>query len=247
MLTMLVACGGGTVGTGTGPSDSDTRRIYAGSVRTTSSDTPLAEVDVILQSTGESSVTDTAGNFSLQSVLLGSEATFILHGAKLDTTVLLTDIPEKSPKVSVQILVDPVTQVAQVTNVAAQVGIVGVCDFYFENNEVIRQANRVPPGTVCTIGARVFGDGKALAAVPIALQRRACVPGAPWLTVVEGKTGIGINRGSAKLDFVFEDSFEACKYRVVIPYNYGRFKPSYFFIETFTEQGLKLTSQNGSN
>jgi hypothetical protein len=237
-VLLVAACGGGTVGTGTGPSDSDAARVYAGSVSSTSSNAPISGVEVILESTGESAVTDTSGTFSLPSTMLGSEATFLLQNEQIDTSVSVTDIPAKSPKVSVQISVDTTTQIAQVSDIAAEVGIVGRCDFYFENNGVIRQANQVPPGTICTVGARLFGDGKALAAVPIALQRRACVAGAPWETIAETKSGTGINRGKATMDFLFEDSIDACKYRVVVPYNYGHFKPSYFAIQTFTEQGL---------
>ena len=233
LLLGVTACGGGTVGTGTGDTAA---REYAGTIRSALNGNPISNVQVTIAETNESGLTNAQGLFNIESEVKIPSVNLLLVGEDFNTSVLISDIEEKSSKVTVEIEVDPETDTANVSHLSAKVGMVGLCDYYFENRDVIRQSNAFPQGTECTLRMKVLGDGSPAGNIPIALQTKACRDDAIWETLATTSTGVGKFRGIAQITFPFFDSVETCRYRVVVPFHYGTFPPVYYLIETFTAQ-----------
>lgn len=226
-LTFGLGCGGGTSGSGI--------RSFEGDI-TDESGSPLGNVRVTITATGDSALTDASGQFLIESDAGGSEVPFILESPKFLAHFTLSGINQDSSRVSVRLKVDTKTDEVEISHFSVKVGIVGACNVYFENGEVIRQANRVPPGTRCAMNIQVLGDGVPRGNIPVALQYNSCTPGGTWETLQQTVTGIGKFRGEASLDFEFIDSATFCRYRVVAPFNYGNYRPVAYPIDTFTEQ-----------
>lgn len=219
----------GTTSSGSGVSS------YEGNV-STSEGRSLSNVSVTIETTGDSTVTDEQGEFAIDSDAGGKEVPFLLESSSFTSRFTLKDIPEETSRITMQIILDPNTGISEVRNVNVGAWFAGLCDIYFENREVIRQANRVPPGTVCSLNVRVFGDGRPLRHIPIALEYSACTLGSEWKLLQTTQTGEGRHQGYAEINFPFIDSAEYCRYRVVAPYNDSKRRPVTYPIDTLTEQ-----------
>lgn len=227
LLLAAVGCGGGTDGSGI--------KTYEGHISENNGQS-LADVLVTIESTGDSGVSDKDGNFQFRSDAEGPEVPFVLQSSRFTSRFLVRDIPAESSRVRLELIVDPQTSVTEVRQLHVRAWFAGLCDHYFENGAVIRQANRVPEGTECSINVRVFGDGQPLASVPVALQYSACTPGAQWETLVTASTGDGQHQGYAEVNFSFVDSPQFCRYRIVAPYQIEGISPVAYPIDTFSEQ-----------
>ena len=226
-------CGGGTAGTGLDQDSSFEGRVSS------LGGTPIADVRVTIVGTQASSVTDSEGRFEIESptTVADSEIQIALDGDGINTTVRVPQLDATETRSALDISIDVVRNRATVSKVDVKAEIVGVCDFYFENRTVIRQANRAPQGITCTLKVRVLADGALLGDVPVALQYKSCQPSDDWDTLVEGTTSPGVHSGVAQLTFRFFDSPAFCQYRVVAPFN-TPVRPVIFRIETFTFQAL---------
>ena len=177
-ILLLIGCGGGSSGTGV--------RTFDGRILTTQND-PLSGATVTVVQTGDSTVTDAQGFFSLDSEDTKSSVDFAIDASDVHTVVNVATIDPSSTSISLNVKVDKVKNSAQVQIVDVRAQIVGTCDPAFENNEVIRQANKIAKGTICTVRVKVFGDGHPLVGEKIALQRHSCASdAAPWTTITEG-------------------------------------------------------------
>jgi hypothetical protein len=234
MSALFCSCGGGTAGSGIGGGE----RVFEGSVFTFSNE-PLANVDVTVDETGASAVSDSSGEFVLRTEIPTDTLTFHLKGRNLDTTFAVNVHKEvTTPSMRIDVKVQPDTSDVEVKQFAADVRMVGICSAYFSNQRVIRQTAHVPPGTTCTLRIELFGDGELRGNVPVGLEFRSCTPGAPWRPLVTGFTDNGIHLGIAKLYFEFQESPEFCKYRVLVPYHSDDDTPIRYDIETFAENAL---------
>lgn len=229
LLASICSCGGGTSGSGL--------KTYKGLIDDTSNNA-LANVDVTIETTGDRTVTDESGRFSLQSSASGPEVPFLIESHDFVSRFVLKEIPDDSAHISVNITVDTETDIATVDQIDVRAGFVGLCDDYFENNETIRQANHVPEGTICTLKVRVFGDGQPLPHVPVAVQYNSCEASTPWETLVTSYTGVGVRAGVVQLNFPFIDSTAYCRYRVVAPFGATNRNLIYYPIDTFSEQEI---------
>lgn len=223
----FVSCGGGTSGSGL--------KTYQGTV-TTVDNKALPQVAVTIEDTGDSSFTNNEGQFAIKSNASGSEVRFLLESPQFSSRFTLKDIPDESSRIEMTVTVDPETQSTQVSNVSVRAWMAGTCDFYFENREVIRQSNRVPTGTVCSLNVRILGDGSPLANVPVALQYSSCAPHSTWETLLVTQTGSGSHTGAAELNFQFIDSETFCRYRIIAPFGVQGITGVTYPIDTFTEQ-----------
>lgn len=224
---ILVGCGGGTDGSGL--------KTYEGNV-SSKEGRVLSGVNVTIETTGESSVTNSNGQFVIKSDAYGAEVPFILESSEFENRFILKDITESSARITMDISVDTATDIIEVNNVRIRAWFAGLCDQFFENREVIRQANRVPPGTVCSLNVEVLGDGGRLSSIPVVLEVAACEPGSPWRDIKTVQTGEGPRAGSAEINFEFRDSASFCRYRVRVdtPARNSRF--AVYPIDTFSEQ-----------
>ena len=186
--------------------------------------------------TGDSTVTDAQGFFSLDSEDTKSSVDFAIDASDVHTVVNVATIDPSSTSISLNVKVDKVKNSAQVQIVDVRAQIVGTCDPAFENNEVIRQANKIAKGTICTVRVKVFGDGHPLVGEKISLQRHSCASdAAPWTTITEGNI---LADGFGMMDFHFYDDVNRCQYRVVAPYLNDTIPPTLLLIDTFTAQTL---------
>ena len=232
LLLLLNGCGGGTSGSGL--------KSYDGIVASTDG-TPLTGVNVTITSTGDSGVTNEKGEFSIASHASGDAVEILLESPMFSNSFVVKNVPTTSSRVRVNVKVDTAQNTVQVEEFGVRAGIVGLCDTYFENNEVIRQANEVPKGTICTIKLKVYGDGDLRSHIPVALQYAACPQGSPWTTLATGMTGVGTELGSEKLSFTFIDSPEFCRYRVIAPYKFQNYRGVKYPLETFSYQRYLAT------
>lgn len=159
---------------------------------------------------------------------------FFLESPEFENRFILKDIPKDSSRIALDITVNTETDAIEVKNIRVRAGFAGLCDYYFENREIIRQSNRVPPGTICSLNVEVMGDGRRLEKVPVALQYAGCQPGSTWKTLLTVNTGEGKHAGSAEVNFEYKDSAVFCRYRVVAPVGATPFGTCP--IDTFTEQ-----------
>ncbi len=230
-LTLLAGgCGGGTSGTGI--------KSYEGVVKNAVNDEPLPNVTVTEEETGASTVTDPRGQFLLVSEAKGEELQFHLESDEFESRFIVHNVPEESARVTVEVAVDVQEHSIQVEQLSMRAGMVGACDRYFENHDVIRQSNRVPSNTLCTLKAIVLGDGQRRSNVPVALQVRACQIGAEWRTLQVVKTDSGVHRGVAQISFPYLDSISYCQYRLVAPFEYKDYRPVTFPLHTYTAQNV---------
>lgn len=222
-------CGGGTSGSGL--------HSYSGTVSDTGG-RGISGVSVTIESTGDHADTDAAGGFVIHSEAFGGEVPFLLEAPDFVSRFSLKEIPESSFHVSVDVTVDTMTDLVEVKNISVRAWFAGLCDRYFENREVIRQANQVPAGTICSLNVEVLGDGRRLSQVPVSLEYASCDEGAVWQVVKEVSTGSGAHAGSVEINFPFESSETHCRYRVVVPSAPSNVLPRavHYPIDTFAEQ-----------
>lgn len=226
---LISGCDGGTSGSGV--------KTYQGRITSTNG-TPLSNVSVTIESTGDSATTNQQGEFSLNSTASGENVPFIAEAPNFTTRFSVDDVSEESSRVSVNVQIDTEKDTATVTHISIKARFSGLCDYYFENREIIRQSNRVPAHTRCSITVDLLGDGKPLGAVPVALQYASCETNAVWETIATTSTGVGKFRGLAEIQFEYEDSPTRCRYRVLAPFNDNRYWQVSYPIDTFTEQGI---------
>jgi len=227
LLFFVQGCGGGTSGSGL--------NIYEGKVQTTTG-LALSKVKVTIESTGDTTSTNDKGEFSLESEAAGLEVPFLLESDLFSSRFILEGASETEKRVNMKITVDTDSDTVSVERFAMRAAFVGGCDHYFENTNPIRQANKVPDNTVCTIKVYVYGDEKPLGNIPIALQYASCSKNATWETLETSTTGVGKNRGIGQMSFSYKSSPEFCRYRVVAPFHLATYHPLFHYIKTFEEQ-----------
>ncbi len=225
LILLLSNCGGGTSGSGL--------HTYEGKIDSTEGNS-LSGVNITIESTGDSTTTNDNGEFLIESEASGEEVPFLLKSPTFENRFILKDIPEDSSRITFDITVDTKSDTVQVNNVRVKARFAGLCDYYFENREIIRQANRVPIGTICSLNVEVLGDGRRLSNVPVALQYASCKPRAEWKTIKAVNTGELRHAGSVEINFEYIDSEEYCRYRIVAPV--GGHPQGIYPIDTFTEQ-----------
>ncbi len=226
-LLFLGGCGGGTSGSGL--------RTYEGRVSSTTGEA-LPGVIVTIETTGDSSVTDSEGAFVIKSDASGDGVPFLLESPEFKNRFVIENVPDESARISMDLTVNTVTDAVHVENVRIRAWFAGLCDQYFENREVIRQANHVPSATVCSLNVEVLGDGQRLENVPVSLEVAACPPGSEWRTIKSVTTGAESHAGSAEINFEFQDSQTFCRYRVKVDTNSRNAKFATYPIDTFSEQ-----------
>lgn len=224
---VFIGCGGGTSGSGL--------NAYEGRVQTEDGKA-LEGVSITVEQTGDSTTSDKNGDFLILSDASGDEVAILAETSSFSHRVLVRNVLDEDSRIRVNITVDSILQSARTTDFNVRASIVGVCDYYFENRETIRQSNRVPPGTVCTAKVQVLAEGRLLDGAQVALQYSSCKPNAPWTTIGVAATGAEGVSGIAKLSFEYESSEQFCRYRIVAPYNFGDAWPVYYPIDTYAEQ-----------
>jgi hypothetical protein len=229
IVLALMGCGGGSAGTGTGPVV-----VVKGAVLDQSG-APLRDVNVRVVETGSEDTTSVSGEFQLTAEPESGEVTLELSSAG-GVAYVNVAIPEEGGTVSVTLTVNPRLSQVNVDTLEVGAAIVGLCDIYFENRLVIRQANRVPKDLRCVAKVTVAADGRRLAQVPFIVQYQDCSGLTPWVTVAAASTMKKPNRGIGQVEFPFIDDEAHCIYRVVAPAGVAGFPELERRIHTLTYQ-----------
>ncbi len=228
---LLLGCGGGSGGTGI---DVKVRTIE-GTVTDTAG-APVTGATVTIAGTDEASNTDASGAFSLTTSPTNGDLILTVTTEELTDSVVVSDVAIETLSVDVQISIDRVRRRIESSNLEVLAKIVGVCDLYFENNRVIRQANRAPQGVQCTAKVWVTANGVPQGGVPFEIQYGGCREGAKFSPLASGTTRAG---GAGELQFSFADSAERCVYRIVTPSDVVPRRQIVYEVHTFTRQARK--------
>ncbi len=232
VVGLLCSCGGGSAGTGTGT------RTIEGTV-SDSSGAAVVGAEVMLVDTGESTITDSNGEFSLATEAGSTAVQLEIKSGEVSSTVSVNNVAAESLTVQVEITVDRDSKQILLDDLEMLAKIVGECDIYFENNRVIRQANKAPLGVECTAKVWIRSGGQPASSVPFAVQYRGCKHGQPLTTIAVGETRFSPEPGVGQVQFKFSDDEEHCVYRIVAPYGVEGQKPIVFEVDTFTKQAEK--------
>lgn len=231
ILSVSGCAGGGSEGTGV---ESEYRSVEGRIVTTEGS--PLALAEVTILETGESSLSDASGDFTIQTS--STSDSFDLEIRKDDQSVRTTisSLSSDSQSVRVTIEFDPTVAVVPVETLEVSVKIVGECDPYFENNRTIRQANPVPTGTRCTAKIVTRSGGKPIGNISYGLRYGACPDTSRSVELAAGLTSVVFNPGVGQVTFPFFDDSQHCVYEILVPYKQSGSKPIVYRIVTFTKQ-----------
>lgn len=231
LIVIAGGCGGGSEGTGTISGG----RTLEGQILDVS-DKPLTDASVTVLDTGDSTSTDSHGNFQIAAPESQTEITLEVESGALKNSVTLTNIDPDASSIRVALTADPQRNTITATNLQVWSRIVGDCDRYFENRAIIRQSNKIPNKHLsCTMRFFVSGDGDRLERVPGAMEVRACDQ-TNWRPIASGMTGFGINAGVGDIQFTFIDDRRNCEYRVVAPAGDADAKSQYIYLQTLTLQ-----------
>jgi len=228
---VLVACGGGSGGTGI---DVKVRTIEG--VITDTAGAPVAGATVTVAGTDVVADSDASGAFSLTTSPTSGDVVLTVETEALSESITVSDVAVDTLSVDVQISVDRVRRSIGSRNLEVLAKIVGVCDLYFENNRLIRQANRAPQGVECTAKVWVSSNGVPQGGVPFEIQYGGCRDGAKFSTLSSGTTR---SSGAGELQFPFSDSEERCVYRIIAPSGVGPGRQIVYEVHTFTRQARK--------
>lgn len=232
LMSISGCAGGGSEGTGV---ESEYRSVEGRIV--TKEGIPLAQAEVTILETGESSVSDESGDFTIQTSSVSNSLELEVRKGDQSVRTTISSLSNDSQSVQVTIEFDPTAAVVPVEALEVSVKIVGQCDPYFENNRTIRQANPVPAGTRCTAKIVTRSGGKPVGNISYGLRYRACPDSSRSVELAAGLTSVVFNPGVGQVTFPFFDDQQHCVYEILVPYKQAGAKPIVYRIVTFTKQG----------
>jgi hypothetical protein len=230
-LIVVTSCaGGGSEGTGA------STRTLQGIVRSPDG-SPVPDAQITILSTGDSSITDAQGSFALQTSDFSTSLQLEVEKGSTKAEATISALSVDSSSVQVTIEFNSTSRSVSVSHLDVDVKIVGMCDVYFENNRVIRQANAVPRGQRCTAKIVTRSNGKLTGNVSYALRYGGCSGTGAKTILGTGLTSVAFNPGIGQISFPYIDDAEHCLYEFVIPYGVvGAQEPIIYRLETFTKQ-----------
>ncbi len=207
-------CGGGSVGTGV----STDRRSFEGRTITAAA-IPIEGATVTLLNTGESTLSEKDGRFFLSSDFEDAVAELSVKSGELSGSIIVPNIQQGTAGIQLTIVLDAKDASVSASQLAVSARIVGACDPSFEDRRTIRQVSPLLDGTRCSLRVEVGASGAPLANVPVLLQRRRCIYGAPWHDEASAITESTANGepGVASLPLNIFNNDAHCVYRVVAP------------------------------
>jgi Carboxypeptidase regulatory-like domain len=227
-LVTALGCGGGS--SGTGVPDGFVAKVLTGRV-VDESDVPVEDAKITVVETGDTTRTDSSGNFEFE-VPKDTDVSLDIEAEGIDATVPVADTPGAETRVDVEISVSRRTGVVNVRNLEVIAKIVGVCDFAFENAPTIRQGNKLKDGTVCPVRVTVRSSYRGLSGIPFRIEKSRCDK-EKWKLLNEALTG---REGTGTLKFTFRDNDDFCQYRIIAPYNVDGLKNTIHPVHTFRKQ-----------
>ena len=232
---MLNACGGGSEGTG--PIGGGSQRNIQGSV-IEADGAPVANATVTDLGSGVSTATDGSGAFSIIVSVDQGPVRLQVDANSTSRTVSIGDISNEAPALQVTINLSAQNDSDLTSNISIWARIVGSCDQFFENKQVIRQSNPVVGEVICTLKFFASGNGKRLERTAATIEVRACDQ-RRWRPIAFGKTGVGHDAGVGQIEFTFIDNERNCEYRLGAPHDVAGTNELFVYIATATLQNRK--------
>lgn len=228
VVYFLTACGGGSQGTGTEP-----RTSFAGKIQSTDSN-PIGGAQITVVETGEKTISDSEGNFNLNSSFVGGSTELIITTDQGSSTVVIDEnITSQGAAIVVGVEVGSGTQLSSADSLTITAKIEGDCDIYFENNRVIRQSNQIQDGKICPFRIKVFDGHIPISGSSVYVQKRGCDDNLGWVTIKEGIVGIK-TPGIVDVNFKFSTKPDFCLYRALVVV--GENPAQEFIVRTFRKQ-----------
>jgi hypothetical protein len=153
LLMAGLGCGGGTSGSGVKSFEGKISRRNGASV-------PNAQISI--ESTGESSISDSNGNFALQSSVSGDSVDFTIEAESASQRFSVNGLSDEDVRVALDIVLEGPGIAPAVHNLSMRAWFVGLCEPFFDNGDVIRQQALVPRGAICSLNVELLGDGQRL-------------------------------------------------------------------------------------
>ena len=228
-LLFLNSCGGGTSGSGI--------KSFEGRI-SESDGRGVSDALISVELTGESSRSNSDGEFIIQSSVSGPSVDFLIDTPSKQERFSLRNISEESSRVSIAIVLAAPGRTPEVHDISIRAWFVGLCAPFFFNGDTIQQKAPTPPGAICSLNVELLGDGERLSSAPLILQYAGCDENSSWQTLSQALTGTGRSAGAAEINFEFKDSPQFCRYRVVLGKSFGNFPFTRYPIDTLTEQGF---------
>ncbi len=229
ILTMA-GCGGGSEGTGS-------LNTLSGVVSSVQSQ-PVAGALITVAETGQTTVTDSEGKFTIETPSEISDVTLAVSADSVDGNVVVNNLPQDPSQVSLEIQVDPTTNSVEAIQVHVRAEVIGDCSRFFENKKVIRQGVRLDDGSICLVKVNARANSRALRNVQVAIQYRPCDGSLPWQTQSLTRTNGDIHAGITQIPFTFYNTPEFCEYRIVAPFEDPRYQSVIISIRTFQKQAF---------
>ena len=119
LMSALIACGGGTSGTGPNETSADPV-IIDGFIFIES--TPQSDVAVTVLETGEETLTDSSGYFSLYGVSTEEGITLMLSSSRIDAHISLGTIPDGATHIRLEVVLDASGSAVQSLSIQYPIG-----------------------------------------------------------------------------------------------------------------------------
>lgn len=232
IILFICACGGGSAGTGT--------TTVSGQVRDLQ-DQPINGVTVTIINTGDSSITNNNGEFSILTSAK-DDLQLELNSQNGSDVINISNTEGFVSEIQVDVKLDPQSgKVQDYGDVSLSAGIYGACDRYFENTQIIRQSNALRTGAICTIKVWLSERGVAKGGVPIGLEAAGCAEIRPWKTENQVTSS---SSGVTQMQFEFKNDPSHCQYRIIAPYTSNAKKQKSIYIHTLAKQDYEQNKTN---
>lgn len=208
----IMACGGGSAGTGT--------TSYTGKLLTENNE-PLSGATVTLVDSGETVITDSQGRFSIESTAPAEAAVQIEVTSNDVTASVEVPTPESSDrKVGIRLELNEQESKLTVRSLEISVDFIGECAKAFDKSRSsFSQSKPLKDETECVLKVSAEERGQPVGGILAQLQRRSCSEeSTDWIDISSGKTAFSNTPGAVNLKFRFFNDSEHCQYRVVAPY-----------------------------
>lgn len=236
LLLFVPACGGGSAGTGVGPAAGGAS--FSGQIVSKTGEA-IAEAQITLLNTAESTVTDRAGAFELNTQFPGGTAEFEIKLAeRLSAEVSVRDVEAEAEPLQLAFLFDQSRREASLLEFSLRARIVRSCAPQFFNAQTIKQQGSIPPAYPCTVEVLLKQEGQPVDKLNVELQVKACSDTAKWRTLSKAITGSS-GPGTAEINFPYFSDEQHCVYRLRGPLSLPDALPLSAQIITLSKQAVE--------
>ena len=232
---VLVGCGGGSIGTGTG----DGLTTVEGRL-VSPEGLPLPGFAVTIAGSETASITDQSGYFVLAvptETITQSVEIHVSPDGTNQSNVTVEEVASNPSAVVVEVVVDEIAPPVLTKSTNLTVQAIGDCALSFNNNRTIDQIMPISEGTTCSFSVEVLTDGILRNDAVYRIESRACDDNSEWTTIQEGITASELSPTLGIANILYNVDGQHCVYRVIAPIGEASIESASFEIRTL----LKLS------